>query len=70
MYGVIAGNFDLTHIALCWQIALVPGLVVSKILEVRNYWRDTTSPTEKAFEAMPLLVTFAAALLIFATTSH
>ena len=60
------GNTLLAKGFLCAQIAVVPGGVLTSILELKREWSDTPADEwQNLYEHLPLLIGFAVALAVF-----
>ena len=65
LYALMSGHPEWTKIALCWQIFLVPGGLISEMLRIRNIWRGDANELSQAYEATPMVFTGILALLVY-----
>lgn len=56
---------DMSKVALCWQIFLLPGSIGHEIIRIRNLWRgDPFTEASNLIEHLPLVASAIAALLV------
>lgn len=66
--ALMYGSPEWAKVALCWQIATVPGLVIHKIIETRRKWLDTPlDEWSNLYEHAPLLLSGGAAVIVYLT---
>lgn len=62
--ALLQGSAVSAKVALCWQIALLPGGIASEIIRRRNEWRQDANDLASSYEAMPIVVSGVIALVV------